>query len=298
MSQFRPSAVLTIGTFDGVHRGHQALLRAVVAQAAASSAASALLTFDPHPQSVLRGKPMPLICTGSQRLKLIEGLGLDALYLIPFSRELAALSPQEFLHEYVLAHFTVRKLIIGYDFAFGHNRKGTPGVVSEFATRHGFGWEAFPAITENGNTLSSSRIRRVLAQGDFDAARAMLGRPFSVLDMVVQGNRNGRQLGFPTANQSPAAPLPIPHGVYAARVRVEQREYSAVCNYGIRPTVGAEHPVLESHLFSFEDELYGKEIEVIPTRFLRGEKKFPSLDALRAQIVRDADQAKSLLRAC
>ena len=306
-------AVVTIGNFDGVHLGHQALIGKVVAEAERMGVASALLTFHPHPQTIIRGEAPPMLTTSSMRLRLFEQLGLDAAYFIPFTREFSKIAPREFVNSYLSTHFQIRKLMIGYDFHFGQGRSGSAEVLESLSKDHGFDFEVFPEVSLDGRKVSSSVIRAALAALDFETARAFLGRPFSILENVVRGERRGSALGFPTLNQETEDPLPIPFGVYASRAivwgktagkntagknsvgsdTVGERTLTGVTNYGIRPTVGGTSPVLETHLFDFEQDLYGELVEVIPLHRLREERKFASLEELTRQIGQDCDQARA-----
>ena len=288
--------VLTIGNFDGVHLGHQALIRKVVEEAHAGNCASAILTFDPHPQQVLKSRAVPVLTTLPLRLRLFEALGLDAAYIIPFTRELAAKSAEEFLQEYLLDPFRVQRMIIGYDFAFGRNRDGSAQALEALSRQHGFDLEIFPAVVLGEEVVSSTRIREALSAADFAHAERLLGRAYSVLAEVARGDRRGHELGFPTLNQPARDPLPIPFGVYASRAVVDTRTYDGVSNYGVRPSIGNRDPLLETHLFDFSGELYGQLIEVRPLAKLRGERKFPSLEALKAQIAEDCTQARDVLK--
>ncbi len=272
-----------------MHLGHQALIRQVVREAREMGAQSALMTFQPHPQSVLRDDPPPMLTSLPLRLRLFEALGLDAAYVIPFTRELAALEPAAFVRQYLLSYFQVRKLLIGFDFHFGRNREGSAAVLRALSVEHGFAFEVFPEVEVDGHKVSSSRIRSALAAAEFAEAERFLGRPFSVLEPVRKGQQRGRSLGFPTLNQIPAEPLPLPFGVYAVRAVVRGRTHDGVSNYGLRPTVGAERPVLETHLFDFA-------AEVFPLCHLRAEQRFPSLEALQAQITADRDAAQAYLK--
>lgn len=295
--EHRP-AVLTIGNFDGVHLGHQALLRRVVAEAHATDSGSAVLTFDPHPQQVLKARTVPLLSTLPLRLRLFEQLGLDAAYIIPFTRELARLSAEQFMAQYLLARFDIRRLVIGYDFAFGRNRAGTAEVLEEMAGRWGFSLEVFPAVAQGEEVVSSTRVREALAAADFGRTRRLLGRPYSVLLPVERGERRGHALGFPTINQPARQPLPIPYGIYASRALVAGHLLDGVSNYGVRPTVnGGDTPVLETYLFGFSGELYDRDVEVMPLHFLRPEERFADLEALREAIAGDCRRARDWLAA-
>jgi len=289
-------AVLTIGNFDGVHRGHQALIRQVVREAGEMGAESGLLTFDPHPQTVLREHPVPMLTSLPLRLKLFEETGLDAACIIPFTRELSRMTPEAFVQEYLIGRFHLRKLIIGYDFAFGRGRSGTAEVLEALSRQHGFEFEVFPEVEHDGETVSSSRIREALQAGDLERAERLLGRCYSVMESVREGLRRGRELGFPTINQVPDQPLALRYGVYASQVLWNGRAYDGVSNYGVKPTVGAEAPVLETYLFDFDADLYGEMVEVVLLRHLRPEMKFDALDALKHQIADDCDAARGYLQ--
>ncbi|MCH9046675.1 MAG: riboflavin biosynthesis protein RibF [SAR324 cluster bacterium] len=288
-------AVLTIGNFDGVHIGHQALIRQVVRDARQMGVQCALLTFQPHPQSVLQAHPPPIITSIAMRRRLFQQLGLDAAFFIPFTREFARKSPETFVRQYLLAYFRIKKLIVGFDFQFGHERRGSAEILRGLSEEFGFQFEIFPQVSLGEEKVSSSNIRAALAEADFARAERLLGRPFSVLEEVQRGEQRGRGIGFPTVNQVPAEPLPLSFGVYASRVIVQERTYGAVSNYGVKPTVGTDKPLLESYLFDFDGQIYGELAEVFPLRQLRSERKFPSLDALKRQIAVDRDGALSYL---
>jgi riboflavin kinase / FMN adenylyltransferase len=291
-----PPAVVTIGNFDGVHLGHQALIRRVVEEARVLRTTSALITFHPHPQSVLRSHQVPILTSLRLRLRLFEQLGLDQACVVAFTREFAQIEPERFVDEYLLRSFQLKKLIIGYDFAFGRNREGTAEVLMQTAHQHGFGFEVFPAVTLGDGTVSSTRIRGFLQAGEFGHAARLLGRRYSILEPVVEGRKQGRLLGFPTLNQVPEELLPLPFGVYAVQARAGEQLLGGVANYGIRPTIGGStQPVLETHLFDFAGDLYGQLVEVFPLKVLREEHRFPSLDALKMQIAKDRDAARAYL---
>jgi len=292
----RKRTAVTIGNFDGVHLGHQALIRRVVEEARVLRTTSALITFHPHPQSVLRSHQVPILTSLRLRLRLFEQLGLDQACVVAFTREFAQIEPERFVDEYLLRSFQLKKLIIGYDFAFGRNREGTAEVLMQTAHQHGFGFEVFPAVTLGDGTVSSTRIRGFLQAGEFGHAARLLGRRYSILEPVVEGRKQGRLLGFPTLNQVPEELLPLPFGVYAVQARAGEQLLGGVANYGIRPTIGGStQPVLETHLFDFAGDLYGQLVEVFPLKVLREEHRFPSLDALKVQIAKDRDAARTYL---
>ena len=288
--------VVTVGNFDGVHLGHQALIRRVVEDAQLLRAQSVLITFQPHPQSVLRAHQVPILSSLPLRLRLFEQLGLDLACVIPFTQQFAKTSAERFVQDYLVAQFHVKKLVVGYDFAFGHHREGTAELLMQISRAHGFGFEVFPAVSLGEETVSSTRIRGLLQAGEFAQAQRLLGRPYSVLERVVQGQRRGRELGFPTLNQLPEELLPIPFGVYAVRAHAAEQRLGGMANYGIRPTVEGHTALLETHLFDWSGDLYGQLVEVIPLKRLREERKFASLDALKAQIARDSQAARQYLQ--
>lgn len=288
---------VTIGNFDGVHLGHQALIAQLTREARAAGASSTLLTFEPHTASVLQDHRVPVLTNLPHRLMLFERMGLDQVVVIPFSMETARLTPEEFLETYLFEPFRVEKLLIGYDFALGRNRSGTAEVLERFSKTHDFGFEVFGVISQDDITVSSSNIRQALLDGDFARAESLLGRPYSVLEIVREGRRQGRTLGFPTLNMVPEEPLPMAFGVYACRVQRGERVYGGVANYGVRPTVGSDAPLLETYLFDFDEEIYGEQLEVVLLHKIRSERKFDSLDALKTQISLDRDEARSYLDA-
>jgi riboflavin kinase/FMN adenylyltransferase len=290
-------SVLTMGNFDGVHLGHQALIRRVLEDARRHGSRAALLTFNPHPQSVLLAHRVPILTNLPMRLRLFEQLGLDAVAVIPFTQELSQLSAEAFVEQYIFPNFKVKGMVIGYDFAFGRNREGTAAVMEKFSREHGFFFDVFPAVDFGEDIVSSTRIREALNAAQFDLVRGLLDRPYSVLGPVVKGLRRGHELGFPTLNLVPEDPLPLTYGVYAVRTIVSGQTHPGVANYGVKPTVGTSVPTLEVHLFGFDREAYGETAEVIPVARLREERKFESLAQLKAQIARDSERARELLEA-
>jgi len=288
-------AVLTIGNFDGVHLGHQALISRVLEESRRLNATSALMTFQPHPQSVLGHRRIPILTSIPHRVRLFESQGLDAAYFIPFTRELAAMAPEDFVQKFLLAYFKVKKLIIGFDFHFGKDRAGSPRLLEELSQRHGFMLEVFPEYALEGEKVSSSSIREAILRHDFPRAAHLLGRPYSLLAPVERGDQRGSQLGFPTLNLRCAEPFALPHGVYATRTWLGGKRYDGVSNHGLRPTVGASGALLETHLFDYSGDAYGQTAEVIPVALLRGEMKFSGLEALKAQIARDCQAAREAL---
>ena len=291
-------AVLAIGNFDGVHRGHQALIAAAVKEARARGAPAGALIFEPHPRELFHPEephfhltPMP------QKLAVFEQLGLDLAVVLPFNRELASLSADDFIARVLVNGLGARHVVIGHDFFFGKGRSGTPETMREAAQRSGFGLTVVAPVAEEGEVFSSSAIRLRLAQGDVKGAAAMLGRWWRVGGRVVGGAKRGVGLGFPTAN----VPLPrgtaLGHGIYAVRACVEGKRYDGAAYLGTRPTYDNGMPVLEVFLFSFEGDLYGRDIEVEFIDFVRGDRKFASSEELIAQMQADCARAAEILAA-
>lgn len=294
------STVLTIGNFDGLHRGHQALLRALVAHARRVSLPAAVMTFEPHPREFFAPEAAPARLTSlREKLALLEGAGIDQAYVCRFDARLAAVSPQEFIDRYLVRGLSVRHLLIGDDFRFGARRVGDFAMLKAAGETHRFSVEAMETVDVEGKRASSSAIREALADGDLEHAAELLGRPYSIAGRVVEGRKLGRTLGFPTANVQLKRNRPPFTGVFAVLVGGIGRQLrEGVANLGVRPTVdGGARPALEVHLFDFESDLYCAHVEVIFLHKLRDERKFSGLEELKAQIARDAAQAREYLAA-
>lgn len=290
----RPSPVITIGNFDGVHLGHRALIERTRSLADRLGVPAGVLTFDPAPQQVLRPHKAPdRIQSLEQRLETLSTTGVAFTFVEPFTHELAALTAEAFAERILVERIGVRGLVLGHDFRFGKGRSGTIETLQAFLD---VPVEHQSAIALHGTTISSSRIRSALAAGDVAQAAACLGRPHEVRGPVVHGDRRGRTLGFPTANVRDIEGLAPAHGVYATFAVIEGRAHPAVANLGIRPTVGADPaPVLEVHVLDFAGDLYDAPLTVQFVDFLRGERRFSDLDALKRQIVADAEAARARL---
>lgn len=311
----RPTA-LTIGNFDGLHRGHQALLlelRRFAAELAAAGpddgvegtapVATALLTFDPHPLAILRPDlDLKLLTTPLERLRLAGALGIDLGIIQPFTQETAALEPAEFMG-WLKRHINLAALVVGPDFAMGRNRAGNPAVLAALGEQLGYRLRVIEPVDWQGQSVRSNAIRRLIAEGRVEEAGELLGRPYHVSGVVVAGDRRGHQIGVPTANlQPPANKLWPADGVYATRTWLHDTGavYNSVTNLGVRPTVDGLHHRLETHLLDFppagqDGDLYGQTLTVEFIRRLRGEQRFSGLPELVAQIQRDIAAARSLL---
>lgn len=291
-------AALAIGNFDGVHRGHQALLRAAVAIGRELGAPAGALIFEPHPREFFHPEephfhltPLP------QKLDLFEHAGLNLAVVLPFDVKLASLSADDFVSRIIVGALAARHVIIGHDFFFGRNRGGTPETMQAAAQKLGFGITIIPPVAEDGEVFSSSAIRLHLAQGDVKGATRLLGRTWRVEGTVVGGAKRGTGLGFPTAN----IPLPrgttLGHGIYAVRVHLDGARHDGAAYLGTRPTYDDGMPVLEVFLLDFDGDLYGRTIEVEFVDFIRADRKFDSSQALIAQMERDCARARDILAA-
>ena len=299
--------VLTIGNFDGIHRGHQALLREVQRVAGELAAATGIITFDPHPLAVLRpDQPHTLLTTPWERLQLAAALGIDIGVVQPFTPEIAALAPETFMR-WLKQYLNLAALVVGPDFALGRNRAGNVEVLTALGQTLGYTLHIMEPVDWQGKQVRSSAIRNLLAQGDVGEAADLLGRPYHATGLVVHGDQRGRQIGIPTANmQLPADKLWPADGVYATRTYVHAsnstpgRHFNSATNLGMRPTVDGTQHRFETHLLDFplpghNDDLYGRNLTVEFVARLRGEQRFNGLDELVAQIRRDIEQARSLL---
>jgi riboflavin kinase / FMN adenylyltransferase len=289
-------AVLAIGNFDGVHRGHQALLRAAGAIGRELGAPPGALVFEPHPREFFHPEEPHFHLTPlAQKLAIFAQLGLDVAVVLPFDSALAALSADAFVDRVIVDGLGARHVVIGHDFFFGKNRGGTPETMQAAAARAGFGITIIPPVAEDGEVFSSSAIRLRLAQGDVKGAARLLGRQWRVVGKVVGGAKRGTGLGFPTAN----IPLPrgtaLGHGIYAVRVHTGGEHHEAAAYLGTRPTYDDGMPVLEVFLFDFDGDLYGREIEVEFVEFIRADRKFDSSEALIVQMQADVARARDIL---
>ena len=289
---------LTIGVFDGVHRGHQELLRQLTAGAHANGAPAVVLTFAPHPAIVLAGRDIKSLTTPEERAQILFGLGIDTVVTIEFTRALADHSAEDFMAE-LKRHLGLKKLLIGYDFALGKGRAGNFERLTQIGEDLDYEVSAVEAFRLNGEIISSTLIRQQIVEGAVALAADKLGRPFFVAGPVIPGDGRGRTIGIPTANIDIPAEKVIPlNGVYACWGLVDGKRHRAVVNIGVRPTFtgGDVIPRVEAHLLEYSSDLYGKTVTLEFIERLRGEQKFPSVDALVTQIRNDIEKAKELLQ--
>ena len=286
---------LAIGVFDGVHLGHQQIIRQTLADARQHAGLALVVTFDRHPNTIVApGHEPPLIYPLPQKIRTIEALGTDALLLIEFDRAFSEQSGEAFIRKLASELRQIQSICVGADFVFGHKRSGNVALLRQLGDELNFHVHGMSALALDGEVVSSTRIRSAIHAADFDSASQMLGRPYAISGKVMTGDQLGHKLGFPTANLDVAGLILPSDGVYAACVAIHGVPHHAVLNIGIRPTVrtGAHERRFEVHVLGFTGDLYGKELEVEFVGRLRDEKKFPSLDALKAQIAADIEAAK------
>jgi riboflavin kinase/FMN adenylyltransferase len=290
--------VLVAGTFDGVHLGHQALIRRAMEEAASCGGTAVVMTFDRHPAALLRPEKAPRLLTRKgQKIALLEEMGVPALLLLPFTNELAAVSAQDFIKELVSSCQPLRALCVGRQWSFGKGGEGNVACLREFGGEWNFKLIQIDPIQIAGSPISSTRIRTAIASGDLDQASACLGRIFRVSGEVVTGAGLGSKIGFPTANLEVCGMQLPPNGVYAVKVLRGGSIQTGVCNIGLRPTVdaSANAPVVEVHLFDLSADLVGENLSLEFVKFLRPELKFSGLEELQEQIARDCSEARKTL---
>jgi riboflavin kinase/FMN adenylyltransferase len=291
----RPSAV-ALGVFDGVHLGHRAILGAAVAHGRAADAPALACTFEPNPLEVLQPERAPLpITTLDERLELIAACGVDGTVVLTFTRELAAVEPEAFVKDVLVERLVARQVVVGFNHRFGRAARGDAALLRELGARMGFTVDVIAPLKVDGAPVSSTAIRAALGRGDLDAAARMLGRPYTLPGTVVAGAGRGRTLGFPTANVAPARPLLVAPGVYACTFEVAGESRRAVVNVGVRPTFGEATLAVEAYLLDFSGDLYGQTVRLVFVSRVREERRFPSVDALRAQIAEDVETARRRL---
>lgn len=292
-------AVLAVGNFDGVHRGHRAVLERALALAAQHECPAMVLTFEPHPRQFFRpDTPLFRISSGAMKQQLLGKLGFDGIVELAFNRDFASLTADEFVNQVLMDGLGIRHVVTGVDFHFGKNRQGGPAFLMASGAKHGFGVELVDSFRDEGaEVISSSRIRELLASGDLAEANGLLGYRYTIEGEVVHGQQLGRTLGFPTANMALPASNDLKHGIYAVRLRrADGSLHDGVASFGRRPTVESDGaPLLETFVFDFSGDLYGEVCQVSFFGYLRGEVKFSSLDALNVQMRRDEAEARALL---
>lgn len=296
ISKLKMSSVVTIGNFDGVHRGHQAIIRRTLELAQELNSLAIVLTFANHTEKVLGEAPL-LLNTPLFRRALLARQGVDALLEVEFTPNLADMEPEIFFETWLIKGLNIKALVIGHDFHFGSGGRGEYRLLKLMADQAGILLERVAPLQEDGEIISSSKIRQMLAEGRIEQANRMLGYNFMIEGEVIKGEQIGRRLGYPTANirLKPEYLLPC-YGVYLVMLSFEDQSYFGIANVGIKPTFGKSYPLVEVYLFDVEINLYRKMVRVEFLRFIRPENRFAGPEALKAQIARDVETARSFLR--
>ncbi|MGM0589541.1 MAG: bifunctional riboflavin kinase/FAD synthetase [Bacteroidota bacterium] len=295
------NTVVTVGTFDGVHRGHRALIDTVIQRSREHGARSVIVTFDPHPRDIINpgSDGIKLLTTLEERCSILADLGIDAMVVIPFTRDFSLLSSEEFIREIIYEKIGVKEFVIGFDHHFGRNREGTIETVQQLGRTLGFGVHVVSKREFDDQKISSTAIRKaIMENGDIPLANELLGWTYRLTGTVIHGDKRGASIGFPTANIKPDHPnKAIPkNGVYAVRTKINGDEYGGMMNIGVRPTfTEEEEATLEVHLFDFDDNIYGKSLEIFFEGRIRDEQKFDGIEAIKRQLKEDKRIAESIL---
>ena len=294
-----PNAVVTSGTFDGVHRGHQTILSRLTEVARASNGQSVLITYWPHPRTVVSNdsQDLKLLTTLDEKIDLLDQAGVDHLVVIPFTRSFSQLSSEEYIRQILIEKIGTKKLVIGYDHRFGRDREGGFDYIQAHQGDYGFTVEEIPRQDIEAVGISSSKIRKALSEGNILTANRFLGRPYSLTGTIVKGRQLGRTIGFPTANMQvdDVSKLIPANGVYAVEVLYADQLLGGMLNIGYRPTVAGTNQTIETYIFDFEKDIYGEHLTLRFRAFLRPEQKFEGLPALVAQLKQDEDSARAEL---
>jgi len=292
-----PRPIVGLGNFDGVHLGHQAILTKAVSEARALQGTALVLTFHPHPLSVLRpNSPLPLILSLREKLLLFRRLEIHGVILQRFSQTFSQLTAEEFVRRYLVDIIGIEKVIVGHNVSFGHRRSGNAEMLVQLGEKFGFAVDVIGPVVIDGREVSSTAVRTLLGTGNMHEVTRLLGRPYGVSGRVEKGFQRGRTIGFPTANLRPRTDLLLPNGVYAITVDLDEKiSIPGVANVGMNPTFGNNRRTIEAHLFDFSADLYGQRLRVNFLEHIREERKFPSVPELVRQIQEDADRARALL---
>ena len=296
-----PNTVLTVGTFDGVHRGHRALIETVVEKARERNARSVVVTFDPHPREIINpGKSgIQMLTTLKERSELLEDIGVDVLLVIPFDRDFSLLTSEEFVRDVIYKHVGVSEFVIGYDHQFGRDREGTIDTIEKLGKDLGFDSHVVSKQEMGDVTISSTLIRKTLSEeGDVRQAAEYLNRRYLLNGIVTHGDQRGKPIGFPTANLKPEHENKVipKNGVYAVRVRVDGTWHGGMMNIGIRPTFEGQERTLEVNIFEFDEDIYGQTIQVRFVDRIREEMKFEGIEELKEQLQQDKKETLNLLK--
>ncbi len=289
-------SVVTLGAFDGVHVGHQALIARTTAAAARRALPAVAYTFDPHPAKILAPKMAPRTLTSlEERVRLLRAYGIDSVVVEPFDAAFAEVTADEWVERFLFDRLRPVSVVVGFNFSYGKGRGGNPDHLTAAGAGLGFTVDVVAPVVLDGAVVSSTRVRELLLEGNVEGAALLLGRPFAVTGKVVPGDRRGRTIGFPTANVEPDHELLPEHGVYASRVDLGDRRVDSVTNIGRRPTFSGRHVTVESYLLDWEGDLYGAAVRVELIARLREERRFDGVDALKAQLAHDVEHARRAL---
>jgi riboflavin kinase / FMN adenylyltransferase len=288
---------LTIGNFDGVHRGHQYLFQHLVDQARNAQRQAVVLTFDPHPKMVLHPdrRPFYLITSIEEKIRLIEAQGVDGLIIIPFNPDFSKTTAREFVCDLLWGKLRIKKILIGHDYTFGRGKEGNETFLVTHGQKLGFEVEVMRAFQVDNTIISSTRVRNAILAGDVKTAAAWLGRPYNLVGRVVAGHNRGAGLGFPTANIEPEKALVPANGVYAALAKIDDQTHGSVLNIGMNPTFDDNRMSIEVHILDFKGDIYGKTLEILFIEKLRDEKKFNGPADLIVQIRKDVEQTRAIM---
>jgi riboflavin kinase/FMN adenylyltransferase len=290
------NSIITLGNFDGLHLGHQELIRMIIARAREKGAASIVVTFRPHPLKILAPeKCPPLISIYEEKIRLFEELGIDVLVKIPFTLDFASMPPEDFVKNILCGKLGAKEIFVGSNYRFGKGRQGDVQSLRELGKKYGFSVNEVEQVSLMGEVISSTKIRNMLKDGEVEHAARLLGRNYAINGIVVKGDGRGRALGFPTANIAPRHAIIPANGVYAVRIFVRDRFYEGIANIGSRPTFNKQGLTIEVNIFNFDEDIYGEDISLYFIKRIRAEKKFEGADALIRQINSDIAEAKAAL---
>ena len=295
--EFR-DAFVTIGNFDGVHLGHVPILKKLIEEAHRKGGRAVVITFDPHPKKILRPdiRPFYLLTSVEEKIKLFEDIGIDGLILIPFDLNFSKMTAESFVCDILWDKLHIRKIFVGHDYSFGKSKTGNKIFLAEFGKKLGFEVDIIDAVKLDQETISSTRLRHLILEGDVKTAARLLGRPYNISGIVVPGKKRGSILGIPTANIKPDKELIPAQGVYAVIVHLEEECYKGVLNIGFNPTFSDNDLSVEVFLFDFSGDIYGKKVDVLFIERIRDEVKFENPEQLVKQIRKDIDEARTILK--
>ena len=296
-TQQKPT-ILTVGTFDGVHTAHKNIIQKIKEQAQLKNYKSLIITFYPHPQTILKGTPIKCLTTFEEKAKLIQEIGIDAIVKLPFTKELSEMSSETFIQEILVNALSTKKIIIGYDHRFGKNKEGNIELLKKKGELYGFEVEEISKIEIEKQTISSTQIRKALSEGNITTANQLLGRNYTIQGTIIHGDKIAKTLGYPTANiqiHNPEKLIPM-HGIYLVKTSVKHKKYFGMLYHGNNQTTNHTKEKIEVNIFQFSENIYGEHIEVEFLHFIRHDKKFESITLLQKQIQNDEQTARQIIQ--